>query len=247
MEKYLNRRVFLRASMGTALGLNFLHAQSSAGNENPLAQAEKPSTGTRLVDQPQVKRDFRKDGRSRKVILVAHCVLNQNARHVDCADFPAVMKPLLAALEAREIGIIQMPCPELMALGLGRDRDVPPLDTIREALELPEAATRLKPFLDQIVYQIKEYQWQDFQIIGVLGKNGSPSCGVETTSLKTGFAPGEGIFIRLLRERFGKEGIKLGIKGVDDHRQQEAIDWVSGQILSLTAAGGCARNWRENT
>jgi len=234
MNKYpLNRRIFLWTSLGTALGMSSRQAKASSDRENSSARQMKPQTRTRLVDQPQVKRDFRKDGRSRKVVFVAHCVLNQNARHVDCADFPALMKPLLAALEAQEIGIIQMPCPELMALGLGRDRDVPPLDTIREALELPEASSRLQPSLDQIVYLVKEYRWQGFEVVGVLGKNGSPSCGVETTSLKTGLAPGEGVFIRLLRNRFVKEGIKVGIRGVDDHRQQEAIDWVSRQIAHL--------------
>ncbi len=182
---------------------------------------------TKLVDEPQVKRNFDKDGRSKKVIFVAHCMLNQNARHVDCADFPATMKPLVAALEQREIGMIQLPCPELMALGLGRDRDVPPLDTIREGLELPEAHARLKPHIDQIIHQIKEYQWQGFHVVGILGKNGSPSCGVETTSYKTGFGPGEGVFVRLLKERLRAEALEIGIKGIDDHRQEEAIDWVS--------------------
>ncbi len=226
----LNRRSYLQASLGPALSLTSCPADVLAGQDRNTTDQERKKSHTRLVDQPQVKRNFPKDGRSMKVVLVAHCVLNQNARHVDCADFPAMMKLLLTALQDREIGIVQLPCPEMMALGLGRDRDVPALDTIREALELPEAAVRLQPFLDQIIYMIREYQWQGFQIVGILGKNGSPSCGVETTSLKSGFAPGEGIFFRLLRKRLEKEGIQVGIKGVDDHRQQEAIDWLSGQL-----------------
>lgn len=226
----LNRRTYLQASLGPALGFTSCPANVPAGQGQNAAGQERKESQTRLVDQPQVKRNFLKDGRSMKVVLVAHCVLNQNARHVNCADFPAMMKPLLAALQDRDIGIVQLLCPEMMALGLGRDRDVPPLDTIREALELPEAADRLQPFLDQIIYMIREYQWQGFQIVGILGKNGSPSCGVETTSLKSGFAPGEGIFFRLLRKRLEKEGIQIGIKGVDDHRQQEAIDWLSRQM-----------------
>ena len=62
------------------------------------------------------------DGRSMKVILVAHCALNQNARHVKCADFPAMFEPLLEYLQSENVGVIQMACPELRALGLGRGR-----------------------------------------------------------------------------------------------------------------------------
>jgi predicted secreted protein len=222
-SKAIGRRTFLRSSVASSIAL-------TGCQETANRKSEGSAQKTGLVDKPQVKRNFDKDGRSKKVILTAHCILNQNARHVDCADFPAMMKPLLEALQADEIGIVQLPCPELMALGLGRDRDVPPLDTIREALELPEAHARLKPLIDQVVHQIKEYQFQGFQIVGVLGKNGSPSCGVETTSVKSGQAPGQGVFIRLLRDRLKAEGLDIGIKGVDDHRQEEAVEWVSKRV-----------------
>jgi len=196
--------------------------------ESPATLSETP--GSKLVDEPQVKRDFNRDGRSKRVIFAAHCILNQNARHVDCADFEAFMKPLLAYLQKEEIGIIQMPCPELMALGLGRDRDVPPLETVREALELPDAHERLSPLIDDIVYQVKEYQFQGFEIVGILGKNGSPACGVETTSLPTGQAPGQGVFVRLLKSRLKAEDLELPVKGVDDHRQEETIAWLTDRL-----------------
>jgi predicted secreted protein len=192
--------------------------------------AEATAKKTRLAAQPQVKRDFSKDSRSHKVIFAAHCLLNQNARAAGAADFPSMMKPLLAALQEKEIGIIQLPCPELLVLGLGRDRDVPPLETIDEGLELPEAQVRLARLIDEIIFQIKEYQWQGFHIVGILGKNGSPSCGVETTSVRSRFGPGEGVFIRLLEQRLKAESLDIDVKGIDDHRQQEAVDWVSQRV-----------------
>jgi predicted secreted protein len=189
-------------------------------------KGQNAGQATRLVDTPQVKRDFTKDGRSMKVLFAAHCILNQNARHVDCADFPSMMKPLMAAIQEKEIGVIQLPCPELMALGLGRDRDVPPLETVREAIDLPDARKRLEPLVEQVLYQIREYRFQGFRIVGILGKNGSPSCGVETTSFKGGPGPGRGTFIKLLMDRLQSENLSIDIKGVDDHRQQESIDWL---------------------
>jgi len=214
------RRAFLHSTVASSLAL----ANCS------LQGGEEKEKKTDLVDEPQVKRDFDKDGRSKKVILVAHCVLNQNARHVDCADFPAMMKPLLATLQEMNLGIIQMPCPELMALGLGRDRDVPPLETIREALELPEGHGRLEPLIDDLIYQIKEYQFQELVITGILGKNGSPACGVETTSRAGSQGPGEGVFIELLRRRLEDEGLDIPIKGIDDFRQEETIGWVKDRV-----------------
>jgi len=117
-----------------------------------------------------------------------------------------------------------------MVLGLGRDRDVAPLETIREGLELPESHVRLGRLIDQVVYQIKEYQGQGFHVVGILGKNGSPTCGVQMGSYRKVFGPGEGVFMRLLRQRLKAEGLDIGIKGIDDHRQQEAIEWVSKRV-----------------
>jgi predicted secreted protein len=225
-RQVIGRRRFLRSSVGSSLALA---GCKGASGEEPVSSGVV-AAGSALVDEPQVRRDFSKDGRSKRVVFAAHCILNQNARHVDCADFSAVMKPLVAVLEEEALGIIQMPCPELMVLGLGRDRDVPPLDTIREALELPDAHERLKPLIADIMYQIKEYQFQGFDVVGILGKNGSPACGVETTSLPGGEAPGEGVFVRLLRERLQVEGLDIRIKGVDDYRQEETISWVLARV-----------------
>ncbi len=214
-----NRRIFLTSTMGTCLAAAACTTTSTSGNQK-----------TRLVDTPQVKRDLARDGRSMRVVFVPHCALNMNARHVDCADFPAMMEPLFEFLRENRIGVIQMPCPELRVLGLGRDRDVPPLNTIREALEIPDAEERLQPLVDDMIYLIKEYQYQDVEIVGILGKNGSPSCGVETTHKEGKQVPGEGILIRELRKKLAREGLDIGLKGIDDHRQEEAIAWVRERL-----------------
>jgi predicted secreted protein len=210
------RRTFLGSSLVT---IGALEAEG--------APAKKPQT--RLAGKPQFKCNFDKDGRSKRVIFVAHCVLNQNARVVDYAGFPAMMKPLLAALQEKDIGIIQLPCPETLVLGLGRDRDIPPI-SIRDGLELPEAHVRLGLLIDQVIYQIKEYRYQGFHIVGILGNNTSPSCGVETSCCEPEDRQREGVFIRLLRERLRAEGLEIGFKGIDEQRQQEAIDWVSAHV-----------------
>jgi hypothetical protein len=153
-------------------------------------------------------------------------MLNQNARDVGTADFPATMKPILEALAARDIGIIQLPCAEVMVLGLGRGRDGSPLKTIRERLEQPEHCARLRQLVNAVVYQIKEYQGHGFKVVGILGKNGSPTCAVKSGLNENLFGSTEGVFMGLLRQRLRAEGFEIGFKGIEDHCQHDAIDWV---------------------
>ena len=166
------------------------------------------------------------DCRSKKLIFVAHCMLNQNARDAGAAEFPAMMKPLLDVVATQNISVIQLPCPELMLLGLGRGRDDSATQTIRERLESAESQVRLGSLIDQVVYQIKEYQAQGIRIIGILGKNGSPTCGVRMAGHFALAIEAEGVFIRLLRLRLNAEGFDIRIKGIDDHCQLQATEWI---------------------
>ncbi len=63
------------------------------------------------------------DGRSKKVIFIAHCILNQNSISDGTAVFPAAFKDVIKILLDADIGIVQMPCPELCCLGLNRGND----------------------------------------------------------------------------------------------------------------------------
>lgn len=88
------------------------------------------------------------DGRSKKVVFIAHCLLNQNAISDGTAVRPAAFEQLAYAPLEREIGIVQMPCPELCCLGLDRgdeaggQRDVLEENTrIRAEMQKPRART----------------------------------------------------------------------------------------------------------
>ena len=60
------------------------------------------------------------DGRSRQVVFIAHCLLNQNAISDGTAVFPAAFSEIIKLLLDAEVGIVQLPCPELSCLGLDR-------------------------------------------------------------------------------------------------------------------------------
>lgn len=129
----------------------------------------------RLAERLRRTPAFR-DSRSRKVVLVPHCALNQNARVAGAAERPAAVVELIAGLLEREIGIVQMPCPELCAFGLDRAHV-----KIERELRNPAGRVLCRRLAQEQVRAIQAYLAGGIRVLGILGKNGSPSCGVEET------------------------------------------------------------------
>ena len=167
------------------------------------------------------------DGRSKKVIFLAHCLLNQNSISDGTADFPCANNNLIIELIKNEIGIVQMPCPELHCLGLDRkniyggETDVIIENTrIRKEMNNSEIKKNLNVLVENVILQIKEYNKNKFNILGIIGSNRSPSCGVETTSDNNLELKGEGVFIIELKKRLKDENIQIpiiGIKATEDY------------------------------
>ena len=160
------------------------------------------------------------DCRSMKVLLVPHCVLNQNARVAGAAEHPAAMRELMLGLMDRKVGIIQMPCPELLILGLNRG-SIP----IRFELDKQEGRAQCRLLARQLVDQIKHYRNCGVKVLGILGKNGSPACGVEET-WSDGVVPGEGVFIKEFLAELREQNIAIEITGIQDHEPNAALGIV---------------------
>jgi predicted secreted protein len=170
------------------------------------------------------------DCRSKRVIFLTHCHLNQNARLARCAESPAATRTLAEGLLAREVGIVQMPCPELMLMGLNRGHIA-----IRSGLETFPAREALRRLARDIVFQVQQYQSCGVQVLGILGKDGSPSCGVETTSRSDGKGSiaGSGVFVEVLQEELRSAGCDVPVAGTRDDRQPAALEvvdrWLAGR------------------
>ena len=166
------------------------------------------------------------DGRSKKVIFLAHCLLNQNAISDGTAVCPAAFREVIQLLLDREVGIVQMPCPELCCLGLDRGdvhgaaRSVVVENTrIRRAMEKDGPRQKREALADLVAEQVQEYQKHGFQVLGIVGANRSPNCGVETTSDKDRELEGRGAFIEAIAQRLEAEGTAvpmIGLKGRND-------------------------------
>ena len=166
------------------------------------------------------------DGRSKKVVFVAHCLLNQNSISDGTAVYPAAFKDIINLFMYNDVGIVQLPCPELCCLGLdrgnvyGADSEVTVENTrIRREMEKSETQQKLKVLVDYTMLQIDEYTKHGFEIKGIIGANRSPNCGVETTSDNDVETGGKGVFMTALAEEIAKRGLSIpmtGIKGSDN-------------------------------
>ena len=172
------------------------------------------------------------DGRSKKVIFLAHCLLNQNAISDGTAVCPAAFGELIQLLLDREVGVVQMPCPELCCLGLdrgdvhGADRPVVEENTrIRRAMEEDGPRQKREALADLVAEQVQEYHKHGFQVLGIVGANRSPNCGVETTSDFDREVEGRGAFMEAIAQRREVAGISfpmLGLKRPDGAAQKVA-------------------------
>jgi len=159
---------------------------------------------------------FMKDHRQRRVIFISHCWLNINTRFPQGAAFRGANHPLIKTLLDSGLGIIQMPCPEYEVLGLEKyDYGEIVLEPLRD---------RFREVAQVVVKQIKDYLALGFEVVGILGMNPSPSCGVDTTKGKgtmlgtdrdTSEKADSGIFIDELKKLLAENGLSdISIFGV---------------------------------
>lgn len=173
------------------------------------------------------------DKRSKKVVFVSHCILNQNSISDGTADFLGTYEEVVKKLIEAKVGIIQMPCPELMCLGLDRgdskgvERPVVVENTrIRKELLTSSSKAKIEILIESTVMQIEEYSKNGFEIMGVIGINRSPSCGVNTTSENNKEVIGEGVFIKELKNKMDDKGIVVKMIGVKSSQIDEAISSI---------------------
>jgi predicted secreted protein len=164
------------------------------------------------------------------MILVAHCVLNQNAKIDRCAYYPGAMREVTQTLLDASVGFLQIPCPELMYLGLDRQVEKGRPVTIeseddRVALRMNEgeAKTCCQKIAADLAWQIQEYQRNGFAILGVLGINGSPTYGVETSWSNGNEVAGHGVLINALVEECQKRKVDLHLRGIKAKDPESAV------------------------
>jgi len=172
-----------------------------------------------------------KDNRSRRFVAVIECLLNQNARDLGAATCPAINKDLVQLCMKYDIGILQIPCPEMSFMGLRRER--PPGKTIRDCLDTAAGRQCCQEISREIADRVQEYIRNGSQPQAILGGNPeSPGCAVHNERNQQGIerlANKSGVLMQALQEELRSRDIEIPLKGIRDHRADllnEDLKWV---------------------
>jgi len=166
------------------------------------------------------------DRRSGKIAVVAHCILNQNSRVLGLAERSNAITEVVEFLIRNDMGIIQMPCPELSHAGILRKEQT------RDQYDNAVFRKGCRKIAAEIVDQIREYAKFGIKTKIVIGVDGSPSCGVNETSTgdtcknmaKHGSVKGSGILVEELHFALKKRKISIPFYGIRYKRLPKDLD-----------------------
>ncbi|MDQ2091514.1 2-thiouracil desulfurase family protein [Marimonas arenosa] len=193
------------------------------------------------------------DQRSGRVVFLSHCLLNQHTRYLGGACRSCCVQEIVQQCIALDLSMIQMPCPEELAWGGVLKRRFLQLYGLSRRWHLPGFAMaalaevagvltrhQARRLARRVAQQIQDYSAAGWQVVGIVGVDGSPSCGVrQTVGLRAAVAafaaldpatltreaqnatisalvePGNGLFITALRAAMAKRGLDVPILGHD--------------------------------
>jgi len=132
------------------------------------------------------------DQRGRRVVLVSHCLLNQNTRYAGGATRLGAVVELADEVIGAGYGIHQLPCPERLAWGGVLKRHSLRLYHSKGGPLYPLRGVLLRAFVRwtrivywhlarQVVRDVIDYERSGIAVAGIVGIGASPSCGITTT------------------------------------------------------------------
>lgn len=157
-----------------------------------------------------------RDARSKKIIFLSHCCLNQNARIRGLAFAAGVVRPLIDYLLAQDVGIYQMTCPEVTFMGTLR------WGQVKKQFGTPMFRAHCQKLANEILDQIEDYRQGGYAILGFIMMDSSPVCGLDTIPVSADenedlggmvwyspqqkIIPGQGVFAEILKKSTAQRG-----------------------------------------
>ena len=165
--------------------------------------------------------------RGKKIILIANCLLNVNSKVEGLAEEEGVAR-IVQEIFSQGYGLIQLPCIEMATFGVKR------WGVVKEQCDFPGYRENCLKLLSPVINQIKDFLDHGYEITGVIGLDGSPSCGVNCTvrgnwggefiaesnyqdriSSAT-LAPGMGMMMEILQELLLENDINIPFHGINE-------------------------------
>ncbi len=166
--------------------------------------------------------------RSRKILIVCHCLLNANAKIHPLATVPGVFTDVISPHVNFGCGLFQLPCPETTYLGMNR------WGMTREQYDHRSYRVHCRNILESPLAQLTAFKQAGYEFVGLVGMDGSPNCGVNMTCEGyTGgeiaapeeierqiealqLVPGKGVFMAELLELLHQVGIQPELSAVQE-------------------------------
>jgi predicted secreted protein len=127
-----------------------------------------------------------------------------------------------------DVGLFQIPCPEMAFLGFLRARQQG--QSIRDALDTDAGRDCCKKLSVDIADRIQDYIRNKNQILAVLGGNPeSPGCAIHMVSsnyLTGALAENSGVFMKEFHKELCKRNIDVPFRGMRDCNH----DWIKQDI-----------------
>jgi len=166
------------------------------------------------------------DARAGRLVAVIECVFNQNARDAGAATYAAMNRQLIDLCHAHDVGILQLPCPEIACLGFQRKR--PAGRSIRQALDTDSGRRCCAKIGADAADRLANYAHVGYRIVAVLGGNQqSPGCAVHDSG--TALQPESGVLMRELQTELRKRGLEIpfrGLRDADTELLAQDLDWL---------------------
>ncbi len=134
------------------------------------------------------------DIRSKRVVLVSHCILNQNSVVDNLARAKGAYRGVVETIMDNNIGIHQLPCPEMIHLGMERP------SMTRDQYDTEDYHRLCQKLADQTIAIINNYLKNDYEIVGLIGINHSPTCSIRCS---------EGVFMEELLKKIRNLGLDI--------------------------------------
>jgi predicted secreted protein len=134
-------------------------------------------------------------------VLICHCLLDPLTRVKGARK---MKRDIVAVLINENIGMIQLPCPEIK-YGFSRPQ------RNKEDYDTPEYRKYCRRLADEIAETVKEYENAGYTVFGLISIGGSPTCGFQRTHVKGEPVKEPGVFIEELQEVFKAQNLKIEI------------------------------------
>lgn len=179
--------------------------------------------------------------RKKQIVVLCHCILNCNSKVEGLSEFSGSINLVKEFVDCG-IGMIQLPCPEMMIYGIKR------WGHSKEQFDNLFYKTKCEELLTSYMLQFENYLKNGYDIKCIVAIDGSPSCGYnKTCSSKKWYGElsgcynldeklndicikdEKGMFIEVLISMMQKYNIDIPIIGLDESNLNES----SKEILNF--------------